>query len=424
VVDARRYGGTCARRGCQPKKYLVAAAEVVGASRDLTGLGIETPARLHWPSLMRHKREFTDAVPDRTERGFEKAGIATLHGRARFTGPDTVRIEGEETVIVEAATVVIATGARPRPLDLPGAELMVTSEQFLELDELPRRLVCTGGGYISLEFAHVAARAGVAVTVLHRGSRILERFDADLIGRLAEASAEAGIVIRTDTTVAGVERHGQELIVRTDDGATHPADLVLHGAGRVPELDDLDLDAAGIAHDEHGVLVGDDLRSTNTGHVFAVGDVAATGPMLAPTADLEGEVAAANIIAGRSVRTLDRSLVPSAVFTQPPLASVGMTAAEAAGAGDAVVVNEGDMARWPSARRRGQKHAAYKVIQAVADGRILGAHVLAPEAADLINVFTLAIRQGLTGADLQAIPWAYPTSTSDLKHMVVARPGD
>jgi glutathione reductase (NADPH) len=418
VVDARRYGGTCARRGCQPKKFLVAAAEIVGLSRQLAGRGIGEPARLDWPALIRSKRDFTDAVPGRTEHGFEKAGITNLHGRARLTAPDRVVIEGEDAGEVRARRVVIATGARPRPLPLEGAELLLTSEDFLELEALPRRLVCVGAGFISLEFAHVAARAGVAVTILGAAERILEAFDPDLTERLAAATRAAGIELHTGDPVTAAAREGGELVITTESGRRVVADLALHGAGRVPDLDGLGLEAGEVAHDERGVTVDSGLRSTTNPAVFAVGDAAAHPPMLAPVADLEGAVVAANLIADRQVRQADFAVVPSVVFTQPPLAAVGMTAAEAEAAGAAVVTSEGDMSDWPASRRLGQDHAAHKLFLDAASGRILGAHVLGHGAPDVVNVFALAIARGLTAADLQALPWAYPTATSDLKHML------
>lgn len=421
VVDSRRYGGTCARRGCQPKKYLVEAARVVGLSRDLAGLGVGSPADLDWSDLMRAKRDFTDAVPERNEHRFAKAGITQLHGRARFVGETEVEIEGESGT-VRARRIVIATGARPRPLDWPGAEYLTDSEAFLDLDAPPRRMVCVGGGYISLEFAHVAAVAGSDVTILHRGSRLLEHFDADLVDRLTEATRAAGIDVHLDAEVARIERDGDDFEVHTAAGERFSADLVLHGAGRVPDLADLDLQAAGVEHGPGGVSVDDSMRSTSNPAVYAVGDAADHPPMLASVADIEGPVAAENLIAGRTVRRFETVPIPSVVFTRPPLAAVGMTAGEAAEQGDRVLVNEGDMSGWPSSKRLGQRHAAFKVMQSAGDGRILGAHVLGEDAADIVNLFALAIERGLTARELQALPWAYPTATSGVKNMVVADP--
>ncbi len=419
VVDARAYGGTCARRGCQPKKFLVAAAEVTALSHDLHGRGIGAPATLDWPALHRSQRAFTDPVPASTQRHFRDAGITTLHGRARFTGRTTVVIEGPDAGEIDAATIVVATGARPAPLAFSGHDLLITSEDFLALAALPRRLVCVGGGFIALEFAHVAARAGVAVTVVDQGPRILSRFDADLVATLTAATREAGIAIRTGAAVTAVARDDDAFIVHTTDGGPPlPADLVLHAAGRVPALDDLDLDAADVAAGDDGIIVDAGLRSRTNPAVFAIGDACALLPHLAPPADQAGAAAAANIIAGRNVRELDARIVATVVFTLPPLASVGMTAEQAADAGEAVTIVQRDMSTWPTARRRGQRFAASKVMQRARDGRLLGAHVLGHGAADVINVFALAIAQKLTAADLQRMMWAYPTATSDVKGMV------
>lgn len=423
VVDARAYGGTCARRGCQPKKLLVAAAAVVAAARDLQGRGLGSVPVLAWSDLMRAKRAFTDAVPARTEEGFRRAGITTLHGRARFDGPASVRIDGPDPGTIEAGIVVVASGARPVSLPFPGADLLTTSEEFLDLDALPRRLVCVGGGYISMEFAHVAAQAGVKATVLQRGPRILPAFDQDLVGMLTTASGDLGIDVRTDAEVTSVERHGQGLLVRTGDGGeSHAADLVLHGAGRVPDLDDLDLERAGVAYSSGGITVDAGLRSTTNPAVLAVGDAADRPPRLAPTADREGQVAAANIIAGRTIREMGQAAVPSVVFTHPRLASVGMGAAAAAASGPEVTVRSHDTGGWPSSRRLGQRHGGCKVMLETSTGRILGAHVLGPGADDVINVFALAIHAGLTAGDLQEVLWAYPTATSDIKRMLAGEP--
>jgi len=174
IVDSRPFGGTCALRGCDPKKVLVGAAESVDWTRRMEGKGIQAAKlQIDWPELMRFKRSFTEPVAKRREDGFAKAGIAAFHGRARFAGPTTVQV-GEETLV--GRYVAIAAGQVPADLEIPGAEHLTTSDQFLELNELPRRILFIGGGYIAFEFAHVAARAGSLITVLHRGPRATRPF--------------------------------------------------------------------------------------------------------------------------------------------------------------------------------------------------------------------------------------------------------
>src|ERR1700720_1314732 len=212
VVDSRPFGGTCALRGCDPKKVLVGAAEALDWTRRMKGKGIQAAKlQIDWPELMRFKRSFTEPVPRRREHGFAEAGIAAFHGRARFAGPTTVRV-GEE--ILEGRYVVIAAGEIPADLEIPGAEHLTTSDQFLELDELPRRILFIGGGYIAFEFAHVAARAGSQVTVLHRGPRPLALFDPDLVDQPVERTRELGVDVQLGTEAIGIERSSAHFIVR------------------------------------------------------------------------------------------------------------------------------------------------------------------------------------------------------------------
>src|ERR1700735_4171571 len=243
IVDSRPFGGTCALRGCDPKKVLVGAAEAVDWTRRMKGRGIQA-ARLEidWPELMRFKRTFTEPVPKRREDGFAKAGIKAFHGRARFAGPTTVHV-GEE--ILEGRYVVIGAGAIPADLEIPGAEHLTTSDRFLELDEVPRRILFIGGGYIAFEFAHIAALAGSQVTILHRGSRPLTLFDPDLVDQLVERTRELGIELHLGTEAIGIEKNSAEFIVRASHGGealNFQADMVVHAAGRVPEIKDLNLE--------------------------------------------------------------------------------------------------------------------------------------------------------------------------------------
>jgi glutathione reductase (NADPH) len=213
IVDDLPYGGTCALRGCDPKKVLVGAAEALDWVRRMDGRGIVgRSAAIRWSELQRFKRTFTDPVPEEAEAGLAKAGVRTFHGRARFTGRTTVQV-GED--VLNARHVLIATGAQPAPQPYPGAEHLMTSDRFLELYELPGRIVFVGGGYVSFEFAHVAARAGSQVTILHRGCRPLERFDPDLVGLLLERTLALGIDVQLRTEVRGVARSGSGFTVRS-----------------------------------------------------------------------------------------------------------------------------------------------------------------------------------------------------------------
>jgi len=193
IVDELPYGGTCALRGCDPKKMLRAGAEAIDAARLLKGKGVAGDTRIDWPALMKHKGSFTDPVPENMEDGLKKAGVKTLHGSARFTAEDRIGIEGHGEFTFKHA--LIATGAKPRPLDFPGADRLIDSTEFLNLSNLPERIVFVGGGYISFEFAHIAARAGAEVTILDHGKQQLKMFDPDLVDMLLERSRAVGIEI-------------------------------------------------------------------------------------------------------------------------------------------------------------------------------------------------------------------------------------
>jgi glutathione reductase (NADPH) len=300
IVDSRPFGGTCALRGCDPKKVLVGAAEAVDWTRRMEGKGIRAAKlQIDWPELMRFKRSFAEPIPERREDGFAKAGIAAFHGRARFAGPTTVQV-GEETL--QGRQVVIAAGEVPADLGIPGAEHLTTSDQFLELNELPRRILFIGGGYIAFEFAHVAALAGSQVTILHRGARPLALFDPDLVDQLVERTRDLGIEVHLGTEAIGIEKNVAQLVVRTlasGETGTFQTDMAVHAAGRVPEIKDLNLDAAGVEWEKRGVRVNEFLQSVSIPAVYAAGDAAASGgPPLAPVASYEGLIVAANLLQG------------------------------------------------------------------------------------------------------------------------------
>jgi glutathione reductase (NADPH) len=417
IVDSRPFGGTCALRGCDPKKVLVGAAEAVDWIRRLDGKGVvPAGARIDWPALMAFKRSLIAAVPRSREEGLARTGIEAFHGRAHFIGPATVAVGADE---LEGRHVLVATGAKPADLGIRGHEHLITSEQFLELDDLPASLVFVGGGYISFEFAHVAARAGAQVTIVHRGDRPLELFDADLVDLLVARTRALGIDLQLRTGVTGVERARGGFVVQTSTAGAIPAALVVHGAGRVPEIDDLDLDVAGVAWDpRRGVAVNEHLQSVTNPAVYAAGDAAASGgPRLTPVAGSDGRIVAANLLEGNSVAP-DYSVVPSVLFTLPPLASVGLGERAARERGLRFVTRHERTAGWYSSRRIGEETSGFKVLVEEGSGRLLGAHVLGPHAEEVINLFAVAMRAGMPAAGLKSMLFGYPTSASDVPYMV------
>lgn len=415
IVDALPYGGTCALRGCDPKKILRRGAEIVDAARLLDGKGIDLSGlAINWSDLMAHKRGFTGPVPDKMEKGLKGNGVETLHGAARFTDPDTLEVDGKA---YRARRFLVATGAIPRPVSFAGADLMIDSTEFLNLEALPKRILFVGGGFVSFEFAHIAARAGAAPVIVDRGARPLKGFDPDLVEMLIARSADVGVEVQRETEIVSIAASGDAFsVVLKSSGETRTVetDLVVHGAGRVAALADLNLEAAGVSCGDKGIVVSPHLQSTSNGAVFAAGDSADTeGMPLTPVAVIEGKVAASNMLKDAETAP-DYAGITTAVFTVPELARVGMLETEAREAGHDVDVRFTDMGSWYSNYRIGEKSAAAKVLIDKSNDRFLGAHLFGPEYGELINFFGLAIKLGLTSKQLKSMTAAYPSVGSDL----------
>ena len=418
VVDHLPFGGTCALRGCDPKKVLVGAAEAIDHARRMRGKGIAggEPA-IAWSELIKFKRSFTGPVPPMMEKSFAKNGIDAYHGRARFRDRRSVEVGGEA---LEGRFVLIAAGAVPRRLGMPGEEHIITSTDFLELDTLPKRIVLVGGGYIAAEFSHIAARAGAKITVLQRADRMLTRFDPDLVGWLMEKFREIGVDVRLKTRVTAVEKDAGAFAVRAKSNgkdAVFTADLVVHAAGRVPELEPLDLAAAGVEAEKGRLKLNEFLQSTSNPAVYATGDAAASGPPLTPVAGHDGKVAAANMLNGNREKP-NYLGVPSVAFTIPPIARVGLLEVEARQQQLRVRVTHEKTAGWYTARRVAESASGFKVIVEEGSNRILGAHLIGPNADEVINIFGMAIRHGLTTDNLKSTIFGYPTAASDIGYML------
>jgi glutathione reductase (NADPH) len=463
IIDSLSFGGTCALRGCDPKKVLVEAAKIIDSNQRHENKGITGSEGVHikWSDLIRFKRTFTDPFPKHREDGYINAEIVPFHGHARFIGPTTVKVEVDKdtnknnNTILNGKHILIATGSKPINLNVPGSENIITSDQFLELGDgnLPDRIVFVGGGYISFEFAHIAARAGAKVTILHRGKQPLEHFDPDLVNRLVQRSRDIGIDVRLQAAVKSIDKSSSlslssssmttfngdgrnKLVVhysssssdiskknkRNSDemASTVETDMVVHGAGREPNINGLDLmDAGDVKYTHRGVTVNEYLQSVSNPAVYAAGDVAANmGLPLTPVASYDGAVVANNLIKGNTLKSNYNGL-PSVVFTIPPLVSVGMQEKEAKDQGLRFKTKYEDTSSWASSRRVGETCAGFKVLVEEDTNRIIGAHILGPHAEEIINIFSIAIRLGLTTKDLNdPILYTYPTNSSDILYML------
>ncbi len=415
IVDERPYGGTCALRGCQPKKYLVCNAEAIAAAKDLLGRGIDGSAKTNWKALQALKNEFLEGRSEGEVKDWQEAGVATFHGHATLTAQNEVTVGDDR---LTAKHIVLATGAQPRRADIPGAEHIQDSEGFLNLAELPKRVTFIGGGYISFEFAHIAIHAGAEeVTIIHRSKQPLKAFDSDIVDVILEASKAHGIRVILNESPKAVIESNDGLCVETDSGQSYQTDLIVEATGRVPNTSIVSDDLGNVERSNKGIAVNEFMQSVSNPRVYAIGDCAATPFMLATVADEEGKIAGHNIL-HNNAKKVDYDVIPSAVFTIPSLASVGLTEAQAQAKGLNYRVNKGTTKNWPSSKRIGEKHSGYKVLIDNDTNTLIGAHLARHNASEVINVLALAIKHGITASDLGNFMWAYPTLTSDLKYMM------
>lgn len=305
-------------------------------------------------------------------------------------------------------------------LGIPGEEHLATSTDFLKLAELPRRLALVGGGYIASEFSHIAVRAGAEVTILQQKDRLLPQFDPTLVQWLTEKSQALGIDVRLRARVEAVEKAGSKFRVRfASNGVASSieADLVVHAAGRVPDLERLDLDSGEIQHDKGRLKLNEFLQSVSNPAVYAAGDAASSGPPLTPVSSHDGDVVAANMLQGNREKP-NYLGTPSVVYTTPPLARVGLLEEEARNQNLRFRIKHEKTSDWYTARRVGEDCAGFKVLVEEGTERILGAHLIGPHAEEVINLFGLAIRTGLSAKQLKATIFSYPTAGSDVGYML------
>ncbi|MDJ0389108.1 NAD(P)/FAD-dependent oxidoreductase [Roseomonas sp. E05] len=417
LAEVREVGGTCALRGCEPKKVFWTLADAAERARRLAPQGVAggEAVRLDWGAAQRFKHSFTDTVPEHSETSLKEAGVEVLHGAARFVAPDAMEVAGRRLGFRHA---VIATGAHPAQLPIEGAELLATSDDFLALERLPPRILMVGGGYISFECAHLAARGGAEVTLLHANDQPLAQFEQDLVRHLVARTRELGVTVKLGCKVTAVRRQADgTLQVECENGERFVAEMALHGLGRRPALDGLALEAGEVAVEKGRLKLDQHLRSTSNPRVFAAGDAAQQGPALTPVAGHDAGVVARNLLEGCQAEP-DYRVVPSVVFTIPPMASVGLTEAQAREQGQDFELRQGDMAGFQSVRRTGESTAAYKLLLEPGSGHVLGAHLLAPEAPEVMNLFAFAMRFGVPAPELKAMMTAYPSFGSNLSAML------
>ena len=413
LIDPTPIGGLCSLNGCNPKKVLVRATEVLQEVRDAHQHGIHTgELAIDWSAVIDRKHRFTDSVTAGTERGLAAAGVEYIKASPRFIAPDRLEVDGR-TLTFDG--VLIATGSTPRRLGFPGAEHVAITDDILDLRRIPRSLAIIGAGVVAFEFSQIFARLGSAVHVLMHGDKTLANFDQEMVAELVQHSRSLGMVFHPSVEVQRIERRGDDHVIALNNGATLEADFVLNAAGRPANILDLNLDAAEVEYGPRGVAVNDYLRNPRNPRVFAAGD-ARGQKQLSPVASHEGAIVATNYLHGDRKR-IELSAVPSAVYTVPPFAAVGLSEAAARAQGFDIEVVREDMSDWIVVDIAGSKPAHATLVSDKGSGRILGATLYGHGADDNIHLFAMAMRFGITSAQLGEMVYAYPTFAGTLGYL-------
>jgi glutathione reductase (NADPH) len=413
IAEEYRVGGTCVIRGCVPKKLLVYASRFSLDFEEAAGFGwtLHSPT-FDWPTLIANKDREIARLEAAYTATLEKAGVAIAKSRAVFEDSHAVRLlaTGER---VRAAHVLIATGAAPHAGPaIPGREHVISSNEAFNLPELPRRILVQGGSYIAVEFACIFAGLGSKVTLVYRGENILRGFDDDVRGHLREQMEKRGIHVITGTKVAAVEKIKTHFCAHLSGGMSVTADRVMFALGRPPNVYGFGLDTAEVKLADNGGIKVDEYSRTSVPHIYAVGDVT-NRVNLTPVAIREGHAFADTVFGGKPT-AVDHTNVPTAVFSEPEVGAIGLTEAQARARFAKVDIYR-TMFRPLKATLSGRDTTV--LLKLVVDGvtdRVLGCHIVAPDAGEMIQLFAIAVKMGATKADLDATMAVHPTSAEEL----------
>jgi glutathione reductase (NADPH) len=415
IAEEFRYGGTCVIRGCVPKKLLVYASRFRDEFEDAAGFGWSVPQpSFDWGTLIANKDGEIARLEGLYKAGLQRAGVTLISSRATVTGPNSVRIAATgETV--RARTVLVATGGWPVVPDIPGAEHAITSNQALHLETLPKSIVIIGGGYIALEFAGIFSALGAETTVLYRGDKILRGFDEDIRDHLTNELVKRGIDIVHTASVASIEKGRSGLHVTLTDGRKVDTHALMFASGRAPNTKGLGLETAGVALGDKGEVKVDAFSCTNVPSIYAVGDVT-NRVNLTPVAIREGH-AFADTVFGKKPTAVSYEMIPSAVFTTPEVGSVGLPEHEARKRHSKIDVYKATFRPMRHTLSGRDERTLMKLLVEGDGGRVVGCHIVGPEAGEIVQMAAIAMRMGATKADFDATMALHPSASEELVTM-------
>lgn len=416
IAEEFRVGGTCVIRGCVPKKLLIYGSEFGHEMADIAPAygWTFTGARFDWNVLRDNVAAEVDRLSGIYTRNLRNSGVHIIEARAQLTGPNTVQLSTGETKT--AATILIATGGMPYlPLDVPGIEHAITSNDIFLLDSLPRSILVAGGGYIAVEFAFLLKGLGVDVTLVYRGDTVLRGFDDDVRIHVHGELKRKGIRVITHAHFTKIEKTSAGLVSHLSNGTHVTTEQIMAAIGRVPYTGGLGCDAAGVALEASGAIKVDAYSQTSVSSIYAVGDV--TNRMnLTPVAIREG-ACFANTVFGSNPMAYDHDTIPTAVFTQPPTGTVGLSEADARATYGPVDIYKATFRPMRYVMPNDETRMLMKLIVRPADDVVIGCHIVGPDAAEIIQAVGIAVKCGLTKAQFDATCAVHPTVAEELVTM-------
>ncbi len=415
VAEEYRVGGTCVIRGCVPKKLFVYASKFAEEFEDAIGFGWTTDkVSFDWATLVENKDKEIDRLNKAYIRNLEGAGAELILDRATVEDANTVRLASGRKVT--ARYILVATGATPFvPRHLPGHELAITSNEAFHLERLPSRIVIVGGGYIAVEFAGIFSGLGVETVLVCRGAQILRGFDDDIRNHLAGEMKKKGIELRTQADVSAIERSGTGVRVTLNDGTGFGAGQIMFATGRIPNVMDLGLDKVGVELTPHYAIKVDEYSRTAVPTIYAVGDVT-NRANLTPVAIREGHAFADTVFGGKDVK-VDHSLIPTAVFSQPEIGTVGLTEAQARESFRAVDIYKTSFRPMKHTLSGRDERMLMKLVVDGETDRVLGCHICGTDAGEMAQLLGISLRLGAKKSDFDATMAVHPTAAEELVTM-------
>jgi len=412
IAEEYRVGGTCVIRGCVPKKLLVYGSRYRSAFADARGFGWASESlRFDWPTLIGNVRREVDRLNGVYTRTLEKSGVHLILDRAVLEDRNTVKLAKGDAP-VRAKTILIATGGHPMIPKLPGSEHFISSNECFQLEQLPQSIIIVGAGYIGMEFASIFAGLGVKVTVLHRGDQVLRNFDADLRDGLAESMRKHGIDIRINTDIARIEKEAEGYRVHCKNGDSLRAGLVMAATGRLPNTLGLGLDRAGVDLGWNGHVLVDEFSRSSADNIYAVGDVT-DRVNLTPVAIHEA-TAFADTVFNDMATPVDHTMIPTAVFSDPEIGTVGLSEESAREMGHVVDIYKIAFRPLKYTLAGREEKMLLKLVVDMESDKVLGCHILGPDAAEIVQMAAITLKMGATKAQFDATMALHPSAAEEL----------